>query len=1188
MLEEKKRIEQKLKDSHETFKIVFDFANDGILVGDTATKKLVLANKTICDMLGYTEEELMSLSIQDIHPKKELPGILEIFEKQRLKKMQTVEDIPVKTKEGHILHVDINSSPIMLGGREYLLGIFRDITERKRSKKALYESNLRQKEAIRAANIGFWDWDLETDKVLYSAEWKRQIGYEEHEIGDEFEEWRGRVHPDDLKETLERVRRSITQSRNGFQVEFRFRHKNGSYRFILAQASIIKDRAGRPVRALGSHIDITDRKRAEEQVSLQKKIEREISELSALLLTTADLEEVSFQVLEKAKNITKSRDGFVGSVDPNSGRLIGHAVTGHGWSEWDFPAEPTVFEKRGGVNALLSAPAMIGDRIVGQITLADPEVPYSGADLGIVKRLATLYAMALQRHGYETALLEAEVQKAEELEKLVHERTSDLSESKELLEKIFTSQLDAIFVLGKTIPPLIRDCNPSAERLLGYRREEMIGQSTDFFQLDFEKLTTCQNRISAQTEADGFFHLKDFEMGRRDGSKFHAEISFALLVNEKNEHMGLIIVVHDISEHINYERSLRRSEENFRTIADFTYDWEDWRSPNGDYLYISPSCERITGYPCDAFLKNSTLTLDIVHPEDRERVARHMGSERERLPVQKIDFRIIHRKGHTRWISHYCQPVFNAKGEWLGRRGSNRDITERKQAEELLQKNRNMLQAVFDGISEPLVLMRGDGSASMMNKAAMEYYKISINDAVDGPCFSVFKKREQPCLDCPVLQAISAGEYISFERKGIFDPQLTEEVFVYPVRKTAGETGSAILRVRDMTVEKQMEQELIQADKMISLGILVSGVAHEINNPNNSITLNAPLLKDVWESVRPVLDEHYETHGDFLTAGLPYSEMRKEVPGLINGIQAGARRIERIVKDLKDYSRQDRQKFDESVCINDVVQKAVTLLQSLVKKSPQGFFVECGKDLPPIKGNSQKLEQVVINLIQNAFQALEDSSGSLVRVATAYDRAAGNITVTVEDEGTGIPEDVMPRIMDPFFTTKRDSGGTGLGLSVSSNIIKEHGGKIEVQSETERGSTFLIHLPVKEKKTLKRILVVDDDKAVRDMIVKTLSVKDTYAIQEVSNGTEAAIKLGIERPDLVILDLQMPDMNGVEICRLIKTNAALSGIKVMIITGFTESPGLQEVAALGFDSVVQKPFEIRTFQKKVDHALRES
>jgi PAS domain S-box-containing protein len=255
------------------------------------------------------------------------------------------------------------------------------------------------------------------------------------------------------------------------------------------------------------------------------------------------------------------------------------------------------------------------------------------------------------------------------------------------------------------------------------------------------------------------------------------------------------------------------------------------------------------------------------------------------------------------------------------------------------------------------------------------------------------------------------------------------------------------------------QQQLMQASKMVELGTLVSGVAHEVNNPNNFIMLNAPLLVDAWQAARPILEEYYEENGDFLLGGMMYSEMRENIPKLFSGILEGSERIRQIVADLKNYVRPDTSDLTQSVDLNRVVQSALSLLSSMVRKSTDRFSADLEKDLPFVKGNFQRLEQVVINLLQNACQAIPDR-GKSIRVSTRWDKANGNVVLEVKDEGVGIPPENLPRITDPFFSTKHKSGGVGLGLAISSKIITEQGGVMNFVSEPGIGTKAEVLLPV--------------------------------------------------------------------------------------------------------------------------------
>jgi PAS domain S-box-containing protein len=271
---------------------------------------------------------------------------------------------------------------------------------------------------------------------------------------------------------------------------------------------------------------------------------------------------------------------------------------------------------------------------------------------------------------------------------------------------------------------------------------------------------------------------------------------------------------------------------------------------------------------------------------------------------------------------------------------------------------------------------------------------------------------------------------------------------------------------RDVTERKQMEEEakihqqqLMQAGKMVALGTLVSSVAHEINNPNNFIMLNTPLLKEAWQHVLPILDEYYEKNKDFMIGGMGYPEMCERIPRLLSGITDGSKRIQQIVEDLRDFVRRDASDMNQSVDVNTVLRSAISLLSNMITKSTSHFSVQYAERLPTLKGNSHRLEQVMINLIQNACQALPDIRRG-ISLSTSFNEKTCSIVVKVQDEGIGIPPEVLLHITDSFFTTKSDSGGIGLGLSISSRIVKEHGGTLTFTSEPGKGTTAEIILPV--------------------------------------------------------------------------------------------------------------------------------
>jgi C4-dicarboxylate-specific signal transduction histidine kinase len=250
---------------------------------------------------------------------------------------------------------------------------------------------------------------------------------------------------------------------------------------------------------------------------------------------------------------------------------------------------------------------------------------------------------------------------------------------------------------------------------------------------------------------------------------------------------------------------------------------------------------------------------------------------------------------------------------------------------------------------------------------------------------------------------------------------------------------------------EQRRRQLIEADKMVSLGILVAGVAHEINNPNNFITMNAPILHRAWEDFLPILEAHYREHGDFPVAGIPFSEMREHIPELFSGILDGSERIRRIVFNLRDYARQGISDMDQDVDLNTALRAALVLLANPLKQATDHLTVHYGEGLPPVRGNFQRTEQVIINLLQNAYQSLA-SPDEYLTVSTGQESKTGTVFVEVADQGCGISQKNLKRILDPFFTTKRDNGGSGLGLSISAGIMEEHGGRLEFNSQAGKGT----------------------------------------------------------------------------------------------------------------------------------------
>jgi len=255
------------------------------------------------------------------------------------------------------------------------------------------------------------------------------------------------------------------------------------------------------------------------------------------------------------------------------------------------------------------------------------------------------------------------------------------------------------------------------------------------------------------------------------------------------------------------------------------------------------------------------------------------------------------------------------------------------------------------------------------------------------------------------------------------------------------------------------QKQLLHADKLTSLGTLVSGVAHEINNPNGLIQLSLPQLAKAYGDIEPILEKHYTQHGDFSLGWFTYSRMRQEIPQMLQEMLESSNRIKRIVEDLKDFVRRNDSGLAERVDLNEVIRAAVRLVDSSLRKATRHFSADYASGLPAFRGNGHRIEQVIVNLLLNACQALT-AGEQAIRVRTYAAKEEQMVVMELADQGCGLDEETLARVTDPFFTTKRETGGTGLGLSISDGIVKDHGGRLEFASRPGQGMRVRMFLPV--------------------------------------------------------------------------------------------------------------------------------
>lgn len=631
-----------------------------------------------------------------------------------------------------------------------------------------------------------------------------------------------------------------------------------------------------------------------------------------------------------------------------------------------------------------------------------------------------------------------------------------------------------------------------------------------------------------------------------------------------------------------FEQHLLESEQKFRTVCDWTQDWEYWVDPSGFMRYVSPSCHMMTGYTPDEYLADKDLVIRIVHPEDRPAFNEHLCITLESggTDDQLIEFRIVTRSGETRWIQHVCRHVL-IDGENLGRRVSNRDITGKKEAEARLEESVRQYHTITGTSPDAFWVVDAGGKLLDVNDQCCVMYGYSRAELLSMSLQDIeVDERPQEIAD-HIRQIIAKGHECFETRHRCKDGRIIDVVVS---TSFIPETQQFLAFNKDITAQKlaeldrqKMERTLQQTQKLESLGVLAGGIAHDFNNILTGIIGNAELALMRLKPESPVLDN-------------------------LQRIETAAARAADLAKQMLAYS--GRGKFVvEQIDLNFLVEEMGHMLDvSISKKAVMRYNLT--KPLPTVNVDTTQIRQIIMNLVINASEAIGDRSGVIaistgcLQCTEAYlqefwltDRVPEGLYVSLEvaDTGCGMDKETLARIFDPFFTTKFT--GRGLGMAAVLGIVRGHKGAIKVYSEPGKGSSFKVLLPAGEKpvelfngKTASdnwqgtgTVLLVDDEETVRAIGSEMLRELGFEVVT--ANDGRDAVELYKQRNDisLVILDLTMPHMDGEQCFRELRQLEPR--VKVILSSGFSEFEVSQKFAGKGLAGFVQKPYKLSVLRE---------
>jgi signal transduction histidine kinase len=501
-----------------------------------------------------------------------------------------------------------------------------------------------------------------------------------------------------------------------------------------------------------------------------------------------------------------------------------------------------------------------------------------------------------------------------------------------------------------------------------------------------------------------------------------------------------------------------------------------------------------------------------------------------------------------------------------------RDEAQRQAAERAA-----LLDAVFASVPDVVVQLDLSGNVRLINRAT-PLFSESVT-----PGFACGPAAYQQAMQGAFASVIGTRQATSFE-VGLHHgaESTTYWISLAPVLR-GDEIRGAVGVVRDISERKRSEAQLIVADRMASLGSLSASVAHEINNPLLCVTGNLEVLERLLqlheaESGRPLAGSMHEALRD---------------------AREGAERVRVIVRDLRIFSRTE----DASLGAVDLEQVLdSTLRMAWNELRHRARLIKRYGAVPPVRSNESRLGQVFLNLIVNAVQAIPEGNHERneVCVETRFDALTRRVIVAISDTGSGIPPEIQARLFTPFVTTKPPGVGTGLGLSICHRIVTALDGSIDFVSELGRGTTFRVSLPAAEAPSahtpavtpaidapVRRgaILLVDDDDKVAHVVRRALSPEHTVNMLHSAETALALFRRGM-RFDLVLCDLMMPQMTGIDLYHALKALDPEQASRVVFMTGGAFTPGARNFLDSVSNQRLEKPFEISALRALVNQRIR--
>ncbi len=809
-----------------------------------------------------------------------------------------------------------------------------------------------------------------------------------------------------------------------------------------------------------------------------------LTELSHALLASESIEEIAARVLESARRLTGSRHGFVGYIDPETGDLVSPTLTQDIWESCRIPDKDFRFTRFCGlwgrvletkkpllanrpgthphstgipeghipIEKFLSVPAMLGGELVGQIALANAERNYTDADLALLQRMAEFFALAVQRKRAEDLLFEKQMFNQSVLNSLsAHIAIVDAN-----ADILMTNQEWDDFALDNGAPELggtacagsnyletCRKAEDSGDDLAGPALRgilDVLERKLPYFQMEYPCHSPGLSR---------WFLMQATPLARRKG--------------------GAVIAHIDISERKITEERLRESESRYKALFNSVNDAVFIHDLSGRFLEVNhEACHRLN-YSRQELLAKTTH--EIVSPDYADHIkphiqrllqehqiffeSAHLTCEGDAIPVE-VHSRLIDYEGRPAVFSvardirerKRAEKAMREAHKKLEKRVAERtaelarandelktEVANRVKAEQTLRVANTKMQGVLATLGAGLLIVNRQFVIEFQNGIHQQWF-----GDLHGQSFAAytpaasFSELKQRCLDSDEGAAGQTCELEHVSEQGEFEQSVS-------LFRDEDQQEKLIVLQRNVSEKKRLEAEATRSSRLASVGELAAGVAHEINNPINGVINYAQIL----------MDEYGETGGEL-----------GEVPARI---AREAERVASIVKNLLFFARESKDEL-MPLHIPDILFDALELVGKQFSKNGIRLMVHYSTDLQKAVVNSQKMQQVFINLLSNARYALNqrfpefhEDKKLIIRIYMTGKNQPNRLRIEFLDFGIGMEPEIINRICDPFFSTKPRGEGTGLGLSISYGIVRDHGGELRFESQKGVYTLAGIELP---------------------------------------------------------------------------------------------------------------------------------